>query len=74
MHLSSVSLGLLSMGIHHKKAQMIYKALNGLATQYVWDMYTITSDVRLRPNRYTDNSTIYLPTDRNLLQIFKDSF
>ncbi len=59
--------------IHYKKAQMIYKALNGLAPQYLRDMYILTSDVQLRPSRHTDNSTIYLPTGRNL-QIFKDSF
>ncbi len=62
--------------IHYKKAQkaqMIYKALNGLALQYLRDMYALNSDVQLRPNRHTDNSTLYLPTGRNL-QIFKDSF
>ncbi len=52
---------------------MIYKALNGLAPQYLRDMYTLTSDVQLMPSRHTDNSTLYLPTGRNL-QIFKDSF
>ncbi len=59
--------------IHYKKVQMIYKVLNGLAPQYLSDMYTLTSDVLLRPNRHSDNSTLYLPTGRNL-QIFKDSF
>ncbi len=52
---------------------MTYKALNGLAPQYLRDMYTITPDVQLRPNRHTDNSTLYHPTGRNL-QIVKDSF
>ncbi len=52
---------------------MIYKALNGLAPQYLRDMYTLSSDVQLKPSRHTDNSTLYLPTRRNL-QIFKDSF
>ncbi len=56
----------------NKKAQMIYKALNGLGPQYLRDMYTLTSDVHLRPSRHIDNSTLYLPTGRNL-QIFKDS-
>ncbi len=55
--------------IQYKKAQVIYKALNGLAPQYLRDMYTLTSDVQLRPSRHTDNSTLYLPTGRNL-QIF----
>ncbi len=52
---------------------MIYKAVNGLASQYLRDMYILTSDVQLRPSRHTDNSTLYLPTGRNL-HIFKDSF
>ncbi len=59
--------------IHYKKAQMIYKVLNGLTPQYLRDMYTITSDVQLKPRRHTDNSTLYLATGRNL-QIFKDFF
>ncbi len=59
--------------IHYKKAQMVYKALNGLAPQYLKDMYTLTWDVQSRPSRHADNSTLYLPTGRNL-QIFKDSF
>ncbi len=59
--------------IHYKKAQVIYKALNGLAPQYLRDMYTLTSDVHLRPSRLTDNSTLYLATGR-IQQIFKDSF
>ncbi len=45
---------------------MIYNALSGLAPQYIRDMYTVTSDVQLWPSRHTDNSTLYLPTDRNL--------
>ncbi len=44
--------------IHYKKAQMIYKALNGLAPQYVRDMYTLISDVQLRSG--TDILTIPL--------------
>ncbi len=59
--------------IHYKKAQMIYKALNGLVRQYLRDIYTLISDVQLRPSRHITYSTLYLPTDRNL-QIFKDSF
>ncbi len=31
------------------KAQVTYKALNGVAHQYLRDMYTLTSDVQLRP-------------------------
>ncbi len=58
--------------IHYKKV-LIYKALNGLVPQYLRDMYTLTSNVQLRHSRHTDNSTLYLPTGRNL-QIFKDSF
>ncbi len=58
--------------IHYKKAEMIYKALNGLAPQYLRDMYTLTSDVQLTPSRHTENFTFYLPTGN--LQIFKDSF
>ncbi len=59
--------------IDYMEAQMIYKALNGLAPQYLRDMYTVTSDVQLRPSRHNDTSSLYLPTGRNL-QIFKDSF
>ncbi len=53
--------------IHYNKAQMIYKALNGLEPQYLRGMQTLTSDVQLRPSRYTDNSILYLHN-------FKDSF
>ncbi len=59
--------------IYYKKAQMTYKALNGLEPQYLRDIYTLTSNVQMRPSIHTDNSTLYLQTGRNL-QIFKDSF
>ncbi len=36
--------------IHYKKAQMIYT--EWLNTQYLRDMYTLTSDVQLRPSRH----------------------
>ncbi len=53
------------------KAQLIYKAMkNVLAPQYLRNMYTLTSNVQLRPSRHIYNSILYLPAGRNL-QIFK---
>ena len=61
-----------SKRVQYHSCTMVYKALNGLAPEYISDIFTNVSDSHMRNLRSIDNDLLLVPSSKT--SYFENSF
>ncbi len=59
--------------IFYHKAVMVYKSLNSLAPEYMWNMFKYVTDVNVRSTWNADKSKLYISCGKRL-KMYTDNF
>ncbi len=57
--------------IFYHKAVMVYKSLNSLAPEYMWNMFKYVTDVNVTSTRNPDKSKLYYPGGKKIDKVHR---